>query len=267
MAMFGRNGESPVPIVAPRQPVGLLRRGARGGQDRDQVPHPGDPALRRLPGQRLRAVAHPRRRRPADLSRRVRVRAAAARRWRRATSSSSRSGGTRRRWPGRGPSRARRAWSTGSAASRRPTAPATSPTTRTTTTGWSGCARPRSTGSRADIRRLEVDDPDGNARVLVLGWGSTFGSIGAAVRRVRHGRASASPRRTCGTSTRSRPTWATCSAAYDKVLVPEINLGQLALLLRGRYLVDVDLLQPGPRPALPGGRAGRCHPGCDRPHA
>ena len=28
-------------------------------------------------------------------------------------------------------------------------------------------------------------------------------------------------------------------AAYDRVLVPEINLGQLALVLRGRYLVDV----------------------------
>ena len=28
-------------------------------------------------------------------------------------------------------------------------------------------------------------------------------------------------------------------AAYDKVLVPEINLGQLALILRGRYLADV----------------------------
>jgi 2-oxoglutarate ferredoxin oxidoreductase subunit alpha len=36
-----------------------------------------------------------------------------------------------------------------------------------------------------DIGPLEVDDPDGHARVLVLGWGSTFGSIGAAVRRVR----------------------------------------------------------------------------------
>ena len=32
---------------------------------------------------------------------------------------------------------------------------------------------------------------------------------------------------------------ATCSGRYDKVLVPEINLGQLALLLRGRYLIDV----------------------------
>ena len=32
---------------------------------------------------------------------------------------------------------------------------------------------------------LEVDDPSGQARVLVLGWGSTYGPIGAAVRRVR----------------------------------------------------------------------------------
>ena len=37
----------------------------------------------------------------------------------------------------------------------------------------------------ADIPELEVDDPDGDARTLVLGWGSTYGPIGAAVRRVR----------------------------------------------------------------------------------
>ena len=39
-------------------------------------------------------------------------------------------------------------------------------------------------GIAADIPPLDVDDPDG-ARVLVLGWGSTFGAIGAAVRRAR----------------------------------------------------------------------------------
>src|SRR6201985_1583698 len=38
-------------------------------------------------------------------------------------------------------------------------------------------------GIAAEVPPVEVDDPDGNARVLVLGWGSTFGSIGAAVRR------------------------------------------------------------------------------------
>ena len=40
-------------------------------------------------------------------------------------------------------------------------------------------------GIAADIPPLEVDDPDGDATVLVLGWGSTYGPIGAAVRRVR----------------------------------------------------------------------------------
>jgi 2-oxoglutarate/2-oxoacid ferredoxin oxidoreductase subunit alpha len=93
-------------------------------------------------------------------------------------------------------------------------------------------------GIAADIGPLEVDDPDGNARVLVLGWGSTYGSIGAAVRRVRvaggsiaqaHLRHLAPFPANLGEVLR----------AYDKVVVPEINLGQLALVLRGRYLVDV----------------------------
>ena len=58
-AMFGRNGESPVPIVAPQLPGRLLRRRDRGGADRHDLPHAGAAALRRLPRQRLRAVAHP----------------------------------------------------------------------------------------------------------------------------------------------------------------------------------------------------------------
>ncbi len=114
-----------------RQPGGLLQRGHRGGPDRGQVPHPGVPALRRLPGQRLRAVAHPGHRQPARPEPGVRLRQA-GKTW--ARTGSGRTCATRRRWPGRGPSRAPRAWSTGSAASRRPTAPGRSPTTRTTTT-------------------------------------------------------------------------------------------------------------------------------------
>ena len=65
-AMFGRNGEAPVPIVAPAVAGRLLRRRDRGRPDRGHLPHAGDAALRRLPRQRLRAVADPRRRRPAD---------------------------------------------------------------------------------------------------------------------------------------------------------------------------------------------------------
>jgi 2-oxoglutarate/2-oxoacid ferredoxin oxidoreductase subunit alpha len=93
-------------------------------------------------------------------------------------------------------------------------------------------------GIAADIGPLEVDDPDGDAKVLVLGWGSTFGSIGAAVRRVRTAGGSVAQAHLRHLS----PFPANLGevlAAYDKVLVPEINLGQLALLLRGRYLVDV----------------------------
>jgi 2-oxoglutarate/2-oxoacid ferredoxin oxidoreductase subunit alpha len=93
-------------------------------------------------------------------------------------------------------------------------------------------------GIARSIPPLQVDDPDGDARVLVLGWGSTYGSIGAAVRRARragHSVAQAHLRHlnpfpaNLGDVLRS----------YDRVLVPEINLGQLALLLRGKYLVDV----------------------------
>ena len=86
---------------------------------------------------------------------------------------------------------------------------------------------------------LAVDDPsDGRARVLALGWGSSFGPIGAACRRVRkagmpiaqaHLRNLNPLPKNLGDVLRS----------YDKVVVPEMNLGQLAWLLRARYLVDV----------------------------
>ena len=93
-------------------------------------------------------------------------------------------------------------------------------------------------GIAADIEPLAVEDPDGSARVLVLGWGSTYGSIGAAVRRVRnsgHAVAQAHLRHL----NPFPPNLGEVLRSYDKVLVPEINLGQLALLLRGKYLVDV----------------------------
>jgi 2-oxoglutarate ferredoxin oxidoreductase subunit alpha len=93
-------------------------------------------------------------------------------------------------------------------------------------------------GIAGDIPTLEIDDPDGDARVLVLGWGSTYGAIGAGCRRVRlAGRSVAQAH-----LRHLNPFPANLGdvlSRYDKVLVPEINLGQLALLLRGRFLVDV----------------------------
>ncbi|HCT81812.1 MAG TPA: 2-oxoglutarate ferredoxin oxidoreductase subunit alpha [Micromonosporaceae bacterium] len=88
-----------------------------------------------------------------------------------------------------------------------------------------------------EVPDLVVDDPSGKARVLVLGWGSTYGPIGAACRRVRK----------LGLSVAQAHlrylnpfpgNLGEVLHAYDKVVIPEMNLGQLALLLRGRYLVD-----------------------------
>ena len=91
-------------------------------------------------------------------------------------------------------------------------------------------------GIANDIPRLEVDHQDGS-RLLVLGWGSTYGPIGAAVRRVR-----ASGARVSVAHLRHlNPFPANLGdvlAAHDQVLIPEMNLGQLRMLIRSRYLVD-----------------------------
>lgn len=89
-----------------------------------------------------------------------------------------------------------------------------------------------------DIPDIAVEDPSGSARVLVLGWGSTFGPITAAARRVRlSGRAVATAH-----LRHLNPMPANLGEvlrAYDKVVVPEMNLGQLATILQARYLVEI----------------------------
>jgi 2-oxoglutarate/2-oxoacid ferredoxin oxidoreductase subunit alpha len=85
---------------------------------------------------------------------------------------------------------------------------------------------------------LEVDDPTGDAELLVVGWGSTYGPIGAGARRVRalgHRIATAHLRHL----NPMPANLADVLRRYRTVLVPEMNLGQLALLLRAEYLVDV----------------------------
>jgi 2-oxoglutarate ferredoxin oxidoreductase subunit alpha len=92
-------------------------------------------------------------------------------------------------------------------------------------------------GIAASIPRLEVDDPSG-AEVLILGWGSTYGPIGAAVRELRnagHQVAQAHLRHL----NPFPPNLGDVLACYDKVVVPEMNLGQLGMLLRAKFLVDV----------------------------
>ena len=89
-----------------------------------------------------------------------------------------------------------------------------------------------------DVPDLEVDDPSGGqARVLVLGWGSTFGPIRAACRRVRAGGGHVAHAHL----RHLNPFPANLGrilGQYDRVLIPEMNLGQLWTLIRARYLVD-----------------------------
>jgi 2-oxoglutarate ferredoxin oxidoreductase subunit alpha len=92
-------------------------------------------------------------------------------------------------------------------------------------------------GIAADIPELAVDDPKGDAKLLVLSWGGTYGPVAAAARRVRaNGKQVAHahlnhinpfPRNTGDVLRR-----------YEKVLVPEMNLGQLRQLVRSQFLVD-----------------------------
>ncbi|MEU8320701.1 2-oxoacid:acceptor oxidoreductase subunit alpha [Nonomuraea sp. NPDC048881] len=89
-----------------------------------------------------------------------------------------------------------------------------------------------------DVPDLAVDDPDGDAKVLVIGWGSTYGPIAAAVRRIRREGGKVAQAHLRHLNPLPANTGEVLKS-YDKVLLPEINLGQLALLLRARYLVDV----------------------------
>lgn len=84
---------------------------------------------------------------------------------------------------------------------------------------------------------IEVDDPTGDARTLVLGWGSTYGPITAAVRRLR----AAGDAIAQAHLRHLNPFPANLGEvlkAYDTVVIPEMNLGQLATLIRARYLID-----------------------------
>jgi 2-oxoglutarate/2-oxoacid ferredoxin oxidoreductase subunit alpha len=88
------------------------------------------------------------------------------------------------------------------------------------------------------IPAIEVDDPEGQARVLVLGWGSTYGPIGAACRRLRREGLSVAQAHL----RHLNPFPANLGEVlrrYDRVVLPEMNLGQLGLLIRGKFLVDV----------------------------
>jgi 2-oxoglutarate ferredoxin oxidoreductase subunit alpha len=94
-------------------------------------------------------------------------------------------------------------------------------------------------GIARSIPDLEVDDPSGAARLLVIGWGSTYGPIGAGVRRVRQRGLDVAQVHLRHLNPFPR-NLGKILERYDKVVVPEMNLGQLSLLLRAEFLVDAE---------------------------
>jgi 2-oxoglutarate ferredoxin oxidoreductase subunit alpha len=92
-------------------------------------------------------------------------------------------------------------------------------------------------GIAGDIPELQVDDPDGDASVLVLGWGGTYGPIAAACRRVRIGGRSVAHAHLRHLNPFPRNTGEVLRQ-YERVVVPEMNLGQLLKLVRAEFLVD-----------------------------
>ena len=87
-----------------------------------------------------------------------------------------------------------------------------------------------------DIPALEVNADEG-AELLVIGWGSTYGAIRAAINRVR-----AKGRKVATAHLRHLNPFPTnlgeILRSYPKVLVPELNMGQLLKLIRAEFLID-----------------------------
>lgn len=92
--------------------------------------------------------------------------------------------------------------------------------------------------ARIAVPDLDVDDPAGDATVLVLGWGSSYGPIGEAVRRMRRG-GHAIARAHLRYLNPMPANLGEILGRYRRVLVPEMNLGQLSMLLRARFDADI----------------------------
>ena len=91
-------------------------------------------------------------------------------------------------------------------------------------------------GIADDIPDLDVYGPD-RGDLLILGWGSTYGSIRSAVERLQADGRSVAHAHLRHLNPFPRNTEAVVGS-YRRVLIPELNLGQMLMLIRSRYLVD-----------------------------
>ena len=92
----------------------------------------------------------------------------------------------------------------------------------------------------ADVPEIEVDDPDGDASLLVLGWGSTYGAIQGAARRVRREHDVKVATAHFAHLNPLPLNLESILRSYDRVLVPEMNMGQLVKVLRAEFLIDCE---------------------------
>jgi 2-oxoglutarate/2-oxoacid ferredoxin oxidoreductase subunit alpha len=96
-------------------------------------------------------------------------------------------------------------------------------------------------GIAKDMAPAEADDPTGDARVLMLGWGSTFAAITAGVKRVRKAGRSVARFHLVHLNP-FPPKLGEVLRAYEIVIVPENNLGHLTRLVRSDFLVDARVM-------------------------
>ena len=92
--------------------------------------------------------------------------------------------------------------------------------------------------ARIEVPDAYVDDPDG-ADVAVVGWGSTWGAIATAVEIVR-ARAGKIAHIHLDSLNPLPANLGDVLHSYKKVVVAEVNLGQLCMILRAKYLVAAE---------------------------
>ena len=96
-------------------------------------------------------------------------------------------------------------------------------------------------GIAEELAPVEADDPTGDARVLMLGWGSTFAAITAGVKRVRKAGRSVAQVHLVHLNP-FPPNLGKVLRSYEVVIVPENNLGHLTRLVRADFLVDARVM-------------------------
>ena len=117
---------------------------------------------------------------------------------------------------------------------------------------------------QATSAAVELDDPTGDARVLLLGWGSTYAAITAGVRRVRAAGKSVAQAHLVHLNP-FPPNLGEVVRATSAVIIPEGNLGHLTRLVRADFLVDARVALKRAGHALPcRPRSSQCDPRCDR---